>query len=111
MENEKKEKKNERIDLFLNVAIVLLSISGTIIWLIFLVNVYYTSRTGKLDKPILYFYPEEETELVVNFGKPELLTTTYPKYENEWEVTAYPDGNLIEKGTNKKLYSLYYVNK
>lgn len=59
-------------------------------------------------KPIIYLYPQEETELTVKLGYPEKITCSYPKYENEWDVTANPDGTIIDKESGKKLYSLYW---
>jgi len=51
-----------------------------------------------VDKPVIYLYPEEETDVHVEL---ELtgsdLATTYPKYNNGWDVTAYPDGRLLNK--------------
>ena len=49
-------------------------------------------------KPVIYLYPEEETDVHI---KLELtgseLSTTYPRYNNGWDVTAYPDGTLLNK--------------
>lgn len=60
-------------------------------------------------KPIIYLYPEEETSLVVKLGNLEKLTCTYPKYkETGWNVTAYPDGKLIDNETGRSLYALYW---
>ena len=50
------------------------------------------------DKPVIYLYPEQETDVHVEL---ELTTsdlaTTYPKYQNGWDVTASPDGTLLNK--------------
>ena len=62
-------------------------------------------------KPIIYLYPEEETEISVKLGNPELITTSYPKYENGWNVIASPDGTLVDIETNRTLYSLYWEGK
>ena len=51
-----------------------------------------------LDKPVIYLYPEETTDVHVELELTEAeLSTTYPKYNNGWDVTAYPDGKLINK--------------
>ena len=60
------------------------------------------------DKPIIYLYPEEETELSVKLGYPEKITCSYPKYENGWNVIAKPDGTLIDTNTGRNLYALYW---
>lgn len=69
---------------------------------------YGSKRPGLMeDKPILYLYPEEETEVSVRFAHPELLTTTYPKYNNEWKVVAQPNGDLRDINGNY-YYGLYW---
>lgn len=60
------------------------------------------------DKPVIYLYPEEEMDVSVKLGNSNLLTTSYPKYEKEWNVKAYPGGNLFYEKTNRNLYCLYY---
>ena len=60
------------------------------------------------DKPIIYIYPNEEIEVEVKLGNPENLIHTYPRYENEWRVTAKPNGDLIDLKTGRHLYSLYW---
>ena len=57
-------------------------------------------------KPVLYLYPEETTEVTVQFEHPERLTTVYPAYNNGWTVTASPDGNLFDGRRN--YYALYW---
>ena len=64
-------------------------------------------------KPVIYLYPEEETDVHVEL---ELTTsdlyTTYPKYNNGWDVVAYPDGSLLNKadGTHHKYLFWESVN-
>lgn len=60
------------------------------------------------DKPIIYIYPEEEMDIEVKLGNPELLTTSYPKYNNGWKISAKPDGTLIDKENEREYYSLYW---
>ncbi len=57
------------------------------------------------DKPVIYLYPEQETDVHVELELTESdLSTTYPKYNNGWDVTASPDGTLLNKadGTHHK---------
>ena len=57
------------------------------------------------DKPVIYLYPEQETDVHVELELTEAdLSTTYPKYNNGWDVTAFPDGTLLNKadGTHHK---------
>jgi len=60
------------------------------------------------DKPIIYLYPEQETEINVTLGNPQNLIHTYPKYEGSWNVIAKPDGSLTDVKTGRNLYSLYW---
>ena len=62
-------------------------------------------------KPIIYIYPEKEEEVKVTLLDKDLLTCSYPKYEDVWEVHASLNGDLIDLDTGNKLYSLYYESK
>ena len=62
------------------------------------------------EKPIIYLYPEAETDVTVTLGHPERVTHSYPKYDGPWRVRARPDGTLTDLETGRELYSLYYEN-
>ena len=47
-------------------------------------------------KPVIYLYPEEETEVTVQLRLRGKLTCTYPAYGEGWKVTAAPDGTLTD---------------
>jgi len=54
---------------------------------------------------VIYLYPEQETDVHVELELTESeLYTTYPKYNDGWNLTAYPDGTLLNKtdGTHHK---------
>ena len=58
-------------------------------------------------KPVLYLYPEKETEVNVRLDYDGELTCTYPAYGEEgWTVTAAPDGTLTDK--TGQTYSYLY---
>lgn len=59
------------------------------------------------DKPILYLYPEKTTQVTVNFANESLLTTTYPKFNNEWKVTVNSNGDIYDN-KNNYYYALYW---
>jgi len=63
---------------------------------------------GIFYKPIIYLYPEAETELTVKLGKPENITASYPAYADGWHVSAQPDGMLKDLDTGRSLYALYW---
>ncbi|MBR3152760.1 MAG: hypothetical protein IKF52_04055 [Clostridia bacterium] len=60
------------------------------------------------DKPIIYLYPKEKTEVSVKLLEDEQIVCSYPKYRDEWKVLADSDGTLMDLNTNRELYSLYY---
>lgn len=51
------------------------------------------------DKPVIYLYPEQETEVNVKLDFNGQFTCTYPTYNADtgWNVTAYPDGRLVNE--------------
>ena len=65
---------------------------------------------GGMAKPVLYLYPTKEMYVKVNFSNPEYLTTTYPKYNNGWEVKVSPNGDMYDKD-GKYYYALYWDEK
>ena len=55
-------------------------------------------------KPVIYLYPEEETEVSVNLDYNGRFTVTYPEYGDGWNVTAMPDGTLFDENGNEYSY-------
>ena len=65
------------------------------------------------DKPVIYLYPEQETDVHVELELTSSdLATTYPKYNNGWDVIASPDGKLLNKadGTHHRYLFWESVN-
>lgn len=61
----------------------------------------YDPKNADLDtlaKPVIYLYPEQKTEVFVSLKIKGELTVTEPRYQDGWQVTAYPDGRLIHQG-------------
>ena len=58
-------------------------------------------------KPVIYLYPEEETQVTVRLDYDGPLTTTYPAYESGWTVTAAPDGTLMD-ADGREYYCLFW---
>ena len=58
-------------------------------------------------KPILYLYPTEDTQISVKLEHPELLLTTYPKYNNGWNVFVKTNGDMYD-ASGKYYYGLYW---
>ncbi len=84
--------------------------------LIFVLVAFSLSAIGcekpkPVKKPVIYLYPEEETEVSVKFANLNDvdLTHTYPEYgEDGWTVIAYPDGTLFDAETGIEYYALYW---
>ena len=56
----------------------------------------FEMEPGECYKPVIYLYPEEETEISVTLIPDGRLTCTYPAYNDGWTVTASPDGTLTD---------------
>ena len=74
-------------------------------------SVYEKTAMGHLNpptgKPVIYLYPEEVTDCTVTVDYSP-FTYTYPAYNDGWEVTAYPDGRLINKADGTEHYYLFW---
>ena len=58
---------------------------------------YNENNSYRVDaKPVIYLYPQVETEISLALDYAGTLTCTYPKYENCWQVIASPDGTLTD---------------
>ncbi|MCL2696351.1 MAG: hypothetical protein FWE69_08520 [Clostridiales bacterium] len=60
------------------------------------------------EKPVIYLYPTEPTEVTVRLEYDGVLDFTYPAYQNEWRVTAYPNGTLIDPSDGKTYSYLFW---
>ena len=47
-------------------------------------------------KPVIYLYPESETDVTVRLDYAGELTCTYPDYKDGWKVSAGSDGTLTD---------------
>ena len=57
-------------------------------------------------KPFIYLYPEEKEDVSVELDYEGDLTCTYPEYNGRWNVTALPDGTLVD--ANGQTYNYLY---
>lgn len=57
-------------------------------------------------KPVIYLYPERETDVTVKLNYSGELICTYPAYNDGWEVSACPDGTL--KDADGQTYNYLY---
>ena len=64
--------------------------------------------SNTVDKPIIYIYPDKEMDLTIKFTNDKVLTHTYPKYNNSWNIHVDTDGNIYDYKTNRNYYALYW---
>ena len=69
---------------------------------------YVYEFLGAYAKPVIYLYPETKTDVSVSVDIDGELTCTYPEYNDGWNVTAYPDGTLINKKDGREYSYLYW---
>ncbi|MBD3636653.1 MAG: hypothetical protein HUJ25_04870 [Crocinitomicaceae bacterium] len=63
------------------------------------INFITSDRAGQgviyeAEKPVIYLYPEKETDVTVKMDDKIEITTSYPEYNGGWDITASPDGTL-----------------
>ena len=57
-------------------------------------------------KPILYIYPNENMYINIKMAKDNNIITSYPKYNNGWNVYVETNGNIYYN--NREYYALYW---
>ncbi len=72
---------------------------------------YESSYSSDAWKPVIYLYPEREQETKVTLDYEGKLTATYPAYDDGWQVTAYPDGKLINSKDKQEYSYLFWEGK
>lgn len=66
------------------------------------------SYTEAPAKPVIYLYPQEETEVIVQLRFDGTLTCTYPSYNDGWRVIAQPDGTLTDAADGQEYSYLFW---
>jgi TonB-dependent SusC/RagA subfamily outer membrane receptor len=61
-----------------------------------------------IRKPIIYLYPTDRTKISLNIDFKGKLQTTFPKYENGWDLIGFPDGSIQDKKTKRYYNSLFW---
>ena len=59
-------------------------------------------------KPVIYLYPEKTRDVSVKVHFKGELCYTYPEYNGGWNVTASPDGTLVNKADGTTHYYLFW---
>ncbi len=71
-----------------------------------LINIKETEYS--IGKPAIYLYPEKTQEISVQLKFKGKLKTTYPAYNEGWEVIVTPNGELTNKKDNRKYNYLFW---
>lgn len=61
-----------------------------------------------VEKPVIYLYPKEKTDVELSLKFDGKILTTFPKLEKSWNVTAYENGQIFDKKTNRFYTSLFW---
>lgn len=70
---------------------------------------FINCEIGGYAKPVIYLYPEDVTDVNVRVKfQNGHFTCTYPDYGDGWDVTAYPDGKIINKADGDEYSYLYW---
>lgn len=74
-------------------------------------NYYHRGKSEKCDpdvdyKPILYLYPTEDININIKLRKDNNIISSYPKYNDSWNVYVKSDGNIIYN--KREYYALYW---
>ena len=59
-------------------------------------------------KPVIYLYPEKETDVSVRLDFDGRLDFTYPRYNGGWNVAAYPGGRIVNKADGGEYSYLFW---
>jgi hypothetical protein len=109
--NNKKKKINKKIIIIYVIIAILIIAIGAVVYAVVVNNNKCSDRIGQMDKPIIYLYPTEETEVEVSLGNVDKITCSYPQYTTGWKLLAEPNGDLTDLESGRKLYSLYYESE
>jgi hypothetical protein len=65
------------------------------------------------DKPVIYLYPTHEEPVSITLDYQGTLTDMYPSFDSgsTWNVTAFPDGHLIDAKDGKEYSYLFWEGK
>ncbi len=61
-----------------------------------------------IRKPIIYLYPTDRTKISLKIDFKGKLQTTFPKYEDGWELIGFSDGQIQDRKTKRYYNSLFW---
>ncbi len=66
---------------------------------------------GECGKPVIYLYPTKTTDINVQLSPVGGFTKTEPAYGEGWNVTASPDGSLVNKADGETYPYLFWEGR
>lgn len=87
--------------------IVIISISVIVLIALIFVLIFVFDRPA-YKKPVIYLYPTKTTDVLVKLKFDGNLDYTYPSYNNGWNVTAHPDGKIINHADGMEYSYLFW---
>lgn len=94
-EKRAKEKRRKNIGFIIGIIGAVLAVAAAVFFALYAIR-QRQKEERLVRKPVIYLYPSEVTEVSVELDF-DGLTMTYPEYNSGWNVTAYPDGTLIDE--------------
>jgi len=64
-----------------------------------------------LKKPVIYLYPTKKGNVLIKHTFNGKILSTYPKYVDNWELTAYPDGHMYNHKDKRTYNYLFWEGK
>lgn len=91
--------------------IVLVGISVLGVWILQKNNLIKDDFDNPPEKPVIYLYPTQVNDVSVKLNYNGELKVVYPafeKYTQRWNVTAYPNGKLINREDGREYSYLFW---
>lgn len=71
----------------------------------------YPRKNILIEKPVIYLYPPKMQNVLVQLFYSGKIVADYPSYDTNikwWNVTAFPDGKIINNADQKEYNSLFW---
>lgn len=67
-----------------------------------IISLHFKTKNERrpVKKPVIYLYPESDTELSIQLNTKGDLTFSYPNYSKGWNGIAHPDGSIDINGAH-----------
>ncbi len=93
-EVENKSKNGLMRYILIRVFWAVVTLLGVCLIIFFVVDRTPGDDAALIEKPVIYLYPERETEVRVELAIDGKMTASEPEYGGGWSVTACPDGTI-----------------